>query len=334
MANFGQPRPAPTTQPTPRFDHGTPDGYQFFLDLGPLPNADKRYFKGDVAFWNEVMKHGTYDEFWKARNLRPHLKNIRPAVMTVGGWFDAENLFGALETYHTIEASSPETTNILVMGPWVHGGWNRTDGDSLGPITFGAETSDYYRDEVEFPFFEHHLKGKGDLRAHRGPRLRHWHQPVANPRPVAPRQRRAETSIYLARQRLTLSSNPPPSPAPRPSTTTRATPPALSPSSMRSTSAWPANTWSKINASPPAGPTSSSTRRPRWKQDLTLAGPIEAALHVATTGTDADWVVKVIDVYPPSFPDPAPNPAGHPHGQLPATRPGRRHARQVPQGLR
>ena len=81
-----------------------------------------------MAFWNEVMRHGTYDDFWKARNLRPHLKNIRPAVMTVGGWFDAEDLFGALETYKHVEANSPAPSNMLVMGPWVHGGWARGDG--------------------------------------------------------------------------------------------------------------------------------------------------------------------------------------------------------------
>src|SRR5262245_20320114 len=99
LANFGKPRPEPTTKfGHMRFDHDTPDGYDFFLKLGPLANADPKYFKGEVAYWNEIMRHGTYDEFWKARNLRPHLKNIKPAVMTVGGWFDAENLFGAMET--------------------------------------------------------------------------------------------------------------------------------------------------------------------------------------------------------------------------------------------
>src|SRR5262245_34190726 len=96
MATFGRPRPEPTKKFEYKFDHETPDGYEFFLRMGPLPNADTKHFKGEVAFWNEVLKHGTYDDFWKGRNLRPHLQKIRPAVMTVGGWFDAENLFGAL----------------------------------------------------------------------------------------------------------------------------------------------------------------------------------------------------------------------------------------------
>ena len=129
--------------------------------MGPLSNVNARYFKNDVPFWNEIMQHGTYDEFWKARNLRPHLKNIKPAVMTVGGWFDAENLFGALETYKNVEAHSPGATNILVMGPWRHGGWGRDDGSSLGPIAFSSKTSEFYREQIEFPFFQYYLKGKG-----------------------------------------------------------------------------------------------------------------------------------------------------------------------------
>ena len=163
MANFGQPRPEPTARGRRDFDHDTPDGYDFFLRLGPLSNADENYFKGDVPFWNEVMAHGTYDEFWQARNLRPHLKNIKPAVMTVGGWFDAENLFGALEIYRNVEASSPGTTNVLVMGPWVHGGWS--GGDAARRSATSASTPRRPTSTASTsscPFFEFHLKGKGE----------------------------------------------------------------------------------------------------------------------------------------------------------------------------
>src|SRR5262249_13333821 len=161
IADFGKPRPEPTSRFSgPRFEHGTPDGYDFFLRVGPLPNADARHLKGQVAFWNEVMRHGSYDEFWKARNLRQHLRDIRPAVMTVGGWFDAENLFGALETFKNTEANHPPASNHLVMGPWFHGGWSRSSGESLGNARFNAKTAEYYRENVEFPFFENHLKGK------------------------------------------------------------------------------------------------------------------------------------------------------------------------------
>ncbi len=162
LAFFGHPRPQPTKkEPPERFDYGTPDGYTFYLQLGPLSNANKKYFKNDVPFWNEMMQHANYDDFWSARNLRPHLKNIRPAVLTVGGWFDAENMYGALETYKNVEASSPGTTNVLVMGPWLHGGWSHGDGSSLGPIPFNTNTAAYFRENIEFPFFQYFLKGKG-----------------------------------------------------------------------------------------------------------------------------------------------------------------------------
>src|SRR5262249_6829800 len=143
------------------FEHGTPDGYDFFLKLGPLSNADKKYFKGDVPFWNEVMEHPNYDKFWQACNLRPHIKKIKPAVMTVGGLFDAENSFGAPKRHRCVESSQPADANVLVMGPWFHGGWNQSDGKSLGHVSFDAKTSVHYREQIELPFFEYHLKGKG-----------------------------------------------------------------------------------------------------------------------------------------------------------------------------
>ena len=90
-----------------------------------MANADKKHLKGQVAFWNEMMAHPNYDDFWQARNVLPHLKSVRPAVMVVGGWFDAENLYGALNTYKTIERHNRSINNTLVMGPWFHGGWSR-----------------------------------------------------------------------------------------------------------------------------------------------------------------------------------------------------------------
>ena len=146
-----------------KFDYGTPDGYDFFLEMGPLSNADALHLKGENPFWKELMAHGTYDAFWKARDLRRHVKGIRPAVLTVGGWFDAENLFGALETFKRVEATGvPKGGNHLVMGPWRHGGWARDDGSKLGDVAFNSKTAEYYREKIELPFFEYHLKGKGD----------------------------------------------------------------------------------------------------------------------------------------------------------------------------
>ena len=113
-ANASRSRPASRPKP---FDYKTPDGYEFYLKMGPLANVDEKYFKGKIAFWNELMEHGTYDEFWQARNIRPHLKNIKPAVMTVGGWFDAEDLFGALERTIERRAAKPRHREHAGDGP-------------------------------------------------------------------------------------------------------------------------------------------------------------------------------------------------------------------------
>src|SRR5215471_2315592 len=164
---FGHPRPKPTTDRSRPFKYiDTPDGYQFFLDIGPLKNVNDRHFKYEIAFWNQMIEHPNYDEFWQSRNILPHLKKVAPAVMTVGGWFDAEDLYGPLNTYRAIEKQNPGIFNVLVMGPWRHGGWNRSDGDRLGNISFGDKTARYYQKNIELAFFEHFLKDKGENKLH------------------------------------------------------------------------------------------------------------------------------------------------------------------------
>ncbi|HEX8097083.1 MAG TPA: CocE/NonD family hydrolase, partial [Pyrinomonadaceae bacterium] len=207
LATFGLPRPEPTTQGPPPFIHGTPDGYKFFLEMGPLQNADKNYYKGRVAFWNEMMEHPDYDAYWKARNVRPHLRGIKPAVMTVGGWFDAEDLFGALNTYKAIEEMNPGVYNTLVMGPWFHGGWARGDGELLGDIRFGSKTSVFYRENIELPFFNCFLKDRCDKKlpeayifetgANRWREYERW-----------PPKNVAETSFYMGDGGRLISSAP------------------------------------------------------------------------------------------------------------------------------
>jgi putative CocE/NonD family hydrolase len=308
MAVFGHPRPEPIKKSTPAFDHGTPDGYQFFLDMGPLANANAKYFKNDVPFWNEVMRHGVYDDFWKARNLRPHLKDIRPAVMTVGGWFDAENLFGALEVYKNVEANSPATSNVLVMGPWVHGGWSRSDGQSLGPVPFNAKTSEFFRESIELPFFEFHLKGKGELKQPEAWAFQtgtnQWRQFDAWP----PKQARPKSLYLRAGGRLALEpAGKSGSEAPYDEYVSDPAKPVpflnkiavgMSPEYMVEDQRFAARRPDVIVYQTEA-----------LESDLAIAGPIEVDLRVSTSGTDSDWVVKLIDVYPDDYPDPDPNPA-------------------------
>jgi putative CocE/NonD family hydrolase len=308
LASFGLPRPKPTTDFPPGFNHGTPDGYRFFLDMGPIANADKKYLKGRVAFWNEMMAHPNYDDYWQARNILPHLRNVRPAVMVVGGWFDAENLYGALNTYKTIEQNSPGAHNILVMGPWFHGGWSRSDGDTLGDIRFAAPTSLLYREKVELPFFNCLLKDRCDQSlseafvfetgSNQWRSYRHW--PPSN---TEARQLFLEANGGLSFR----------------------TPANTSPKSFDDYVSDPAHPVPFINGIAVGMTREYMTGDQRFaatRQDVlvyqteplaesvTASGPIKATLFVSTSGTDSDYVVKLIDVLPNDTRDPDPNPTG------------------------
>ncbi|HLP94720.1 MAG TPA: CocE/NonD family hydrolase [Saprospiraceae bacterium] len=164
-SGFGKPRPKPTTNGQPGFNAwNTPDNYDFYLQAGALRNFGTRYGMNQIPFWNDLMSHPNYDAWWQARNPRPHLKNIKPAVMTVGGLFDAEDCWGAWNTYKALEKQNPSThSNRVVMGPWVHGGWARGTGEKLGNVTFGSATSPFYEKEIEFKFFEYYLKDQGKM---------------------------------------------------------------------------------------------------------------------------------------------------------------------------
>ncbi len=299
FSSFGQARPEPTTEKSERFDHGTPDGYQFFLDLGPLSNANERHFKGEIEFWNRITEHPNYDEFWQSRNILPHLKNITAAVMTVGGWFDTEDLYGPLNTYRAIEKQNPDAFNILVMGPWVHGGWNRTDGSSLGFADFGFKTSEYYKEEVELPFFKHFLKGSPkpplpealvfETGANRWRSFEAW-----------PPKATQEKSVYL-RAASALSFEAPEETA-NAHDSYRSDPEKPVPYTMEITSRWAKEYMAEDQRFAAWRPDVLTYQTEVLEDDLTLAGPIEADLYVSTSGTDSDWVVKVIDVFPGELP--------------------------------
>lgn len=311
MYGFGAARPYPTSQfGRPAFDHGTPDGYQFFLDMGPLKNANEKHFKDRIAYWKELMAHGTYDDWWQARNIRPHIKDVKPACLTVGGWFDAENLFGALKTFQMADRTKKDGSNHLVMGPWNHGGWYRMDGDTLGDLRFGSKTGEYYRNNIEFPFFEHQLKGKPDPKLAKAVvfetgtnRWRHFDSwpPKINGQSLT-------TSFTLDADGLLAWGL-----AKKSSTGF---------DEFISDPAKPVPFCEKYTPRMPADYMTYDQRfagrrtdvlvytSPVLESDRTLAGPVTVNLNVSTTGTDADWVVKLIDVYPSDFPDPDPNPTG------------------------
>lgn len=300
FVHFGQPRPQATTQSAPRFDHGTPDGYQFFLELGSLKNANSRYLRDRVCFWNQILAHPNYDEFWQARNLLPHLKNVAPAVMVVGGWFDAEDLYGPLQIYRTIEAHDPDVQNMLVMGPWAHGAWARSSGDHLGNVYFGAKTAEFYRQWIETKFFEAHLKGEGqpglpeayvfETGASRWRMFDAW-----PPRQMEKRQ------FYLAGAEGLAGDAPaengdvfdqfvsdPNKPVPF----TASTAIGMTREYMTDDQRFAAQRPDVL-----VYQTKPLTR------DVTFCGPLLADLYVSTSQGDADWVVKLIDVLPPDAKD-------------------------------
>ncbi len=139
------------------FDYGTKDSYKFYLEMGPLADSDRLYLLNKNPYWTDMYRHTTEDSFWRVRNILPHLKEITPAVLVVGGWYDAEDLYGTLMTYQAIRRQSPATDCKLIMGPWSHGAWNFGNGAKLGEISFAANTAERLR-EAELRFFKEHLK--------------------------------------------------------------------------------------------------------------------------------------------------------------------------------
>lgn len=304
LAVFGLPREGRMKEWPPRFDHGTPDGYAFFQELGPLRNVNERYYEGKVAFWNDIVTHPNYDEFWEARNLLPHLDDVAPAVMTVGGWFDAEDLYGPLHIYQSVEERNPDVDNMLVMGPWVHGGWARGSGRRIGRVDFGSETSEFYQREIEAPFFEHHLADgpKPDLPeayvfetgANRWRTFDAW--PPENTVPFG---------LYAAAEGR-LSKEPP----------TAAKAFDAWTSDPRKPVPFTEDIANRMTREYMVDDQRFAARRPDvvvyetepLKEAVTIAGPITAHLVVSTSETASDFVVKLVDV----FPDDATMPAEEP----------------------
>jgi uncharacterized protein len=305
LYSFGQPRPEPSLPNRTPFDHKTPDGYRFFLDLGPLYNANERYMKNNVQFWTDMMKHPNYDEFWQARNIRPHLKNIKPAVLTIGGFFDAENLYGALEVFKNVEKQGFDTANRVVMGPWFHGGWARDAGASLGDISFNAKTSEWYRENVELPYFKHILKDGPDPKLPKALMFESGSNVWRKYEQWPPKEAQAKSLYFHPNGKL--SFDPPtnggfdeyPSDPAKPV-------PYIPQISNRMTREYMVMDQRHASTRPDVLTYMSD----ELEQDVVLSGPINARLFFSTTGTDADLIVKVIDVFPNDFPDPNPNPTG------------------------
>ena len=279
------------------FDYGTVDGYEFFLNMGALANADEKYFKGTQPYWKLNVEHTTYDDVWQSRALWKYMSNIKPATMLVGGWFDTEDPQGLLRQFAFMEKNSPPANNLLVMGPWTHGGFARGDGDRVGNVNFGSKTGLYYRQQIEFPFFLHHLKGRAAL----FPRAwvfetgtNQWRKFDAWP-PKATKS----ASLFLGPQgALTWE---------RPATAQHdeylADPNRPVPYIGHVGIGVRPDYMTEDQRFAATRPDVLVYKSPVLDQDVTVMGPIGVDLKASTSGTDSDFVVKLIDVYPADYPD-------------------------------
>ena len=287
----------PVSQPDiSPFDYGTTDSYKFYLEMGPLADSDRLYLLNHNQYWTDMYRHTTEDGFWRVRSILPHLQDVTPAVLIVGGWYDAEDLSGTLMTYRAIRRQSPATVCQLIVGPWSHGAWNYGKGDKLGVIAFGANTAETARD-YELRFFRRHLKDSPE--AEQPPALmfdtglNQW-QKLAQWPPSAARQK-----LYLqAAGKLSLQ-------------------PPTQPAAFDEYASDPANPVPYLPNAPQDMAKEYMIADQRFlngrkdvlsyltdplTEDLTLAGPVSPNLFVSTSATDSDFDVKLIDVYPADAP--------------------------------
>jgi len=284
----------PTQRRGGRFNPGTNDGYDFFMKMGPMKNTNDKYYKDTIRLWNEMIDHPDYDQHWKARNVLYHLHDIKTAVLVTGGWYDAEDLYGAINTYKTLVKNNPATPIYFTMGPWVHGGWARGPGDRLGDVYFGGPTGPYYRDNIEFKFFSHYLKGT-DMNLQPVNTFETGVNQWKTYKTWPPKEAEEKQLYLLPGGKLSFAA------------------PTEAKDSYDEYVSDPANPVPFVPGKSMDMNREYMTGDQRFlggrkdvlsyqsdvlDKDITIAGNIWANLKVATTGTDADFIVKVLDVYP------------------------------------
>lgn len=283
------------------FSQPVKDGYQFHLDNGPLKTVTEKYHS-DNFFWQQIVDHPNYDDFWQQRSLLPHLKNVKPAVMTVGGWFDAEDLYGPLNIYRAVEQSSPGTYNTLVMGPWGHGDWARETGKSThNHIYFGDSIATFYQREIERKFFAFHLKG-GTAPALPEAYMfdtgkKEWKQFETWPPKDA-----ARLQLYFG-ENGKLGINKPINEQAAFEYVSDPAKPVPYTSQIEGLTFTPRRFMSDDQREASRRPDVLTFSTDILTEDVTVAGEIMAKLKVALSTTDADFVVKLIDVYPQDHPN-------------------------------
>jgi uncharacterized protein len=282
------------------------DVYRWYLDLGALSNVDAKYFKKGLPTWNDFVNHPDYDAFWKRQGFAPWLNRVTVPTLNVAGWWDQEDFYGPITIYELLEKHDTERKNFLVVGPWNHGGWSRSDGRKLGPLDFGSETSAYYRKEVMAKFFAHYLKDKPNPNLPEALTFQtgdnEWVRNDAWP----PKQNVVGRPLYF-QEKGGLSFEPPAStggPAFDSYISDPDNPVPYRQRPIQLRTGW--STWQTNDQRFAADrPDVLSWRTEVLTEDVTVSGKIIANLFASTTGTDSDWIVKLIDVYPEDYtPDP------------------------------
>jgi uncharacterized protein len=284
------------------FDDPALDAYEFYLNVGPLATANERLMGGRARYWQEIIDHTTYDDFWKKRSIWQHMNNVRCAVLNVGGWFDAEDPLGPLRVYHSVEEKNAGAVNMLVMGPWRHGGWARDAGEQLGNLNFAVRTGEFFREQIQFPFFMHYLKDKpADL-----PEafmfmtgMNEWRRESEWP----PKGARPLTLYFGAGG--SLGAEAPADNAPTAFDEYVSDPDRPVPFLGYVVGGMTNDYITEDQRFASERPDVLTYTSGPLEEDLVIAGPIKVSLNVSTTGTDSDFVVKLVDVYPSTYPQPA-----------------------------
>jgi putative CocE/NonD family hydrolase len=297
LGNNAQTRGKPTSDKPKPVEYPTLDGYELFLRAGTMDAVNRELIKDAVPFWNEMMEHPNRDAFWQERAILPHLKNVAPAVMVVTGWYDAEDLYGSFKSYQSIEALNPKVNNVLVVGPWHHGGWASVDGDKLGSANFGSKTAAFYRAEIELPFFEKYLKDAEKPAPAEATVFETGSNTWRTFDDWPPREAQAK-QLYLREGGVLDAAAPASS---KDAFDEYVSDPARPvPFSERITPMMAIEYMTDDQRFAARRPDVLVYQTPPLESDLVIAGPLDVEMWVSTTGTDADFIVKLIDVFPDS----------------------------------
>ena len=282
------------------------DAYEWYLELGPLSNANAKYFQNRLPTWNDFVNHPDYDAFWKRQGFEPWLTRVTVPTLNVAGWWDQEDFYGPIKIYELLERHDTKKQNFLVVGPWNHGGWSRGEGNKLGPVDFGSATAAHYRKNILAPFFAYYLKGKGAGDRSEAVTFRTGRNQWVEHNEWPPKQDVVAKRLYF-HPNGKLSFDPPPANS-QPafdsyiSDPARPVPYRQRPIEVRSGwTTWLVQDQRFVHHRPDVLTWVTDT----LNEDVVVSGKIIANLFASTSGTDSDWIVKLIDVYPEKYePDP------------------------------